>query len=394
MLQLFSKQMRRNPYPYYEQVRRGSPLLHDPQGVMWLVFDYDGVKRVLTQHEVFSSSMSAARGKAPEWFVFTDPPRHGQLRNVVSRAFTPRVIARLEPGIRELSRQFLNRVIGRGEMDLVKDYAGPLPGMVIAELIGIPAQDKAQFVLWNDAIQALSYVLLAPEPPMAAINEHAALQQEILAYLRELLDARRREPQEDILSRLVEAEVDGEALSESGIIAFIQLLFSAGTETSTNMIDNAMLCFIEHPDQLARLRADPGLLPMAIEEVLRYRSPVQMMFRETRQAVELHGQVIPAGKFVLAVIGSANHDPKFFEHPERFDIGRDPNPHIAFGHGVHFCVGAPLARLVARIAIPDLLSRLQNLEPILPDWEPQQPVHVYGPARLPVRFKPGKAVNS
>jgi cytochrome P450 len=193
------------------------------------------------------------------------------------------------------------------------------------------------------------------------------------------------------LTRLVEAEVDGERLSQKEILGFFQLLLVAGTETTTNLINNALLCLVENPEQLARLKSTPNLLPSAIEEVLRYYTPVQWVFRGTRRDVEMHGQVIPAGSLVLPGIGSANRDPKQFRDPDRFDMLRDPNPHIAFGHGIHFCLGAALSRLEARIALAELLERMRSFE-LASDqpWQPRQALHVYGPASLPIRFEPAK----
>jgi cytochrome P450 len=185
--------------------------------------------------------------------------------------------------------------------------------------------------------------------------------------------------------------VDGERLTQAEILAFFQLLLLAGQETTTNLINNAILCFVEHPDQLARLRAVPDLLPSAIEEVLRFRSPLQWIGRKTTCQVELHGQVIPAGRLVLAMIGSANRDPRQFPAADRFNIGRGDNGHLAFGQGLHFCLGAPLARLEARIALADLLERLKDLRLASDEpWEPRKGLHVHGPARLPIQFVPGK----
>jgi cytochrome P450 len=197
------------------------------------------------------------------------------------------------------------------------------------------------------------------------------------------------EPKDDLLSRLVEAEVDGERLSGHEIVGFVELLIIAGQETTSNLIGNAMLCFAEHPDQLARLRERPELMGKAIEEVLRFRSPVQWIFRATKSDVTLHGQTIPAGKLVLPMIGSANRDAEVFAEPNRFDVAREPNPHIAFGHGIHFCLGAPLARLEASIALPDLLARLGDIE-LASDalWEPRTALHVLGPTSLKIRFEP------
>lgn len=193
------------------------------------------------------------------------------------------------------------------------------------------------------------------------------------------------------LTRLVEAEVDGERLTQEEVLGFVQLLLVGGQETTANLINNALLCFIENPNQLARLQAAPEFLPSAIEEVLRYRSPVQWMPRATRRDVKVHGQVIPAGKLVLPMIGSANRDPKQFCDAGRFDITRDPNPRMAFGHGVHSCLGAPLARLEARIALANFLERVKGFELANEEpWEPRKALHVHGPSRLPIHFTPGR----
>ncbi len=223
------------------------------------------------------------------------------------------------------------------------------------------------------------------------MDEYRAVTAEMRAFLPDLIAQRRAAHQDDLLTRLVEAEVDGERLTQEEILGFVQLLLVGGQETTANLINNAILCFIENPDQLARLRAAPDLLPSAIEEVLRYRSPVQWMPRATRRDVEMHGQVIPAGKLVLPMIGSANRDPKQFRDAGRFDITRDPNPHIAFGHGIHACLGAPLARLEARIALADFLERVKEFELASDEpWEPRKALHVHGPSRLPIRFTPGR----
>jgi cytochrome P450 len=320
--------------------------------------------------------------------IFADPPRHTKLRALVSRAFTPRSSAALEPSIRQLSGELLDRVTGRGEMDLVADFAAPLPMLVIGEMLGIPAADRPQFQTWADAILGMSYTIGGPpEVARAASERFAAVTAEMGVYLGELLSARRADTRDDLLTRLSVAEVDGERLTHDEILGFFQLLLLAGSETTTNLIANAVLCFVDHPDQLARLRASPDLLPSAIEEVLRYRSPLQWMYRIARRDVELRGTAIPAGSMVLAVIGAANRDPASFPDPGRFDVTRDPNPHLAFGHGPHFCLGAALARLEARVALADVFRRVDmiELESAAP-WTPRPGLHVHGPSRLPIRF--------
>ena len=386
MTNLFSDEARRDPYPIYDQLRADSPVLQEPASGLWMVFDYEGVKRLLNDHDAFSSRYG------PDWLIFADPPRHTKLRALVSRAFTPRSVADLEPQIRDLSRGLLDRVTERGEMDLAADFAVPLPMLVIAEVLGIPAADRPRFQRWADAILAMSYTIVGSgEAARAAAEGFAAVTIEMGSYLGELLDERRVDPRDDLLTRLAAVEMDGERLTRQEVLGCFQLLLLAGSETTTNLNNNAVLCLLERPDQLARLRAAPDLMPSAIEEVLRYRSPLQWMYRLTRRDVEVHGRVIPAGKLALAVIGSANRDPRVFPDAARFDVTRDPNPHVAFGHGVHFCLGAPLARLEARVALSDLLARVRCLA-LAGDgpWEPRRGLHVHGPTRLPVRFTPAR----
>ena len=382
MVDLFSPELRRNPYPAYEHLRSVAPLFCEPQTGLWMVFDYDGVKRVLADHETFSSRCG------PDWLIFNDPPRHALLRTLISQAFTPRAIAGLEPRIRELSRTLLDRSIERGEMDLATDYSVPLPMMVISHLLGVPEADQPRMIRWSDAILNMSLTIpTAGAAAEEAERDFAASTAEVDDYLTDLLAQRRANPTDDLLTRLVQAEVDGQRLTKDEIRGFFQLLLVGGQETTTNLINLAILCLLEHPDQFALLRKRLDLLPSAIEEVLRYRSPFQWMFRFTTRDTELYGHPIPARKMILAMIGSANRDPKHFPEANRFVISREPNPHLAFGHGIHFCLGASLARLEARIALTDLLARLPAMR-IASDepWTPRKALHVHGPTRLPILF--------
>jgi cytochrome P450 len=393
VIDLFSDDMRRNPYPAYDRMRSGSPVLHLPPFDLWMIFDFDGVKRALVDHDAFSSDLSHAPGSGNpgEWFIFFDPPRHTKLRALISKAFTPRVVANLEPRIRELSRQLLDHAARRGEIDVAAVFSVPLPMRVIAELIGVPAADWPRYKRWSDVILKLANTFSKDEETAKTFDEYGTVTAEMRALLPDLIAQRRAAHQDDLLTRLVEAEVDGERLTQEEVLGFVQLLLVAGQETTANLINNALLCFVENPDQLARLRAAPDLLPSAIEEVLRYRSPVQWMPRATRRDVEIHGQVIPAGKLVLPMIGSANRDPKQFRDAGRFDITRDPNPHLAFGHGIHSCLGAPLARLEGRIALTDFLERVKAFELAANGpWEPRKALHVHGPSRLPLRLTWGR----
>ncbi|HET6328883.1 MAG TPA: cytochrome P450 [Planctomycetaceae bacterium] len=410
MLNLFSAEMRRNPYPVYEQIRGRSPVLYSEPLDLWMLFDYEGVKRALSDPDVFSSRATppGSSGSPPDWFIFYDPPRHTKLRGLIQKAFTPRVIASLELSIRQLSKELLDQAIGQttgqsaadcstpahsaagrpATMDLAADFSVPLAIRVIASLIGIPPEDHPQFRRWSDVILSLSETVTRGADLAKIAGEVGAVKVEMGAYLADLLEERRRAPRDDLLSTLSQAEVDGERLTTAEILGFFQLLLVAGNETTANLINNAVLCLIENRDQLARLRPQRELLPSAIEEVLRYCSPVQAVFRVTKRDVEVHGQLIPAGKLVLPMIGSANRDPRQFPDANRFDITRDPNPHIAFGNGIHFCIGAALSRLEARIGLTDLLDRLHDIELASDDpWEPRQAFHVHGPNRLPIRFR-------
>lgn len=385
MIDIFSPEIRRNPFPVYEQIREQMPVILEPRTGAWMIFDYEGVKAALTDHQRFSSSMTHAGRGNPEWIIFMDPPRQPRLRALVSRAFTPNAVAELEPRVREFSRVLLNRVADRGSMDLVEEYAAPLPMMVIAEMIGIPPEEWTRFRRWSDTILNLSQTLQDGPAAQAAVTEYVALKEEMHPYLAALMYGGARE---GLLARLVDANVEGEELTEREIIGFVELLIVAGQETTSNLIANAVLCLSEFPMQRARLKTYPDLLGTAIEEVLRYRSPVQWLFRATTQDVEMHEQIIPKGKLVIPVVGSANRAWRQFAEPETFDVGRNPNPHLAFGHGVHFCLGAALSRMEARVALTDLMERLGDIEvEESAAWEPRAALHVHGPARLPVRFE-------
>lgn len=385
MIDIFSDDIRRDPFPVYEMARKISPVVRVPPPFdAWLLLDYAGVKRALQDHEAFSSAVPAPK----HWFIFSDPPIHTKMRALISRAFTPGTISNLEPRIRELSRRLLEEAQKRGEMDLAVDYAVPLPMQVIAELIGIPPADWSTFRRWSDSILKLSYTRSGGPEAELAQREFAAVHGEMGEYLKTMIAARTTAPKDDLVTRLVHAEVDGERLSHAEILGFFQLLVVGGQETTANLINNAILCLLEHPAELARLRANPELLPGAIEETLRFCAPIQWLMRAPRRDIEIGGQTIPAKKLVLAVIGSANRDAAAFPEPNRFDITRAPNTHLSFGHGIHFCIGAPLARLEAKIALGDLLSRFKSFDRCSREpWPPRQALHVHGPSSLPIRFE-------
>ena len=384
-MNIFSDEVRCNPYPLYDHLRATSPVLRVPPPFNgWMLFDYESVAWALNDHETFSSRVPAPRN----WFLFFDPPAHTKLRALISRAFTPRVVTSLEPRIRQLSAELLDGAMDRDTIDIAADYAVPLPMKVIAGMIGIPLEEWATYKRWSDTILRLSYSRSGGEDAERAKRDFAAVTGEMQAYLGELVSTRRRDPQDDLLTRLIEAEVDGERLAAEEILGFFQMLVVGGQETTTDLIGNAVLSLLENPDQLAWLHAEPNLLESAIEEVLRYRSPLQWIMRTPRRDTAVRGQVIPEGALVLPMIGSANRDPLQFAEPNRFDIARQPNPHIAFGHGIHFCIGAALSRLEAKIALADILARFRTFELASAEpWKPRPALHVLGPASLPLRFQ-------
>jgi cytochrome P450 len=388
LMKVFAEELRRDPYRLYEELRReGSNVVHMDDLGFSMVLDYEGVKRGLLDPEVFGSDLTTPRGKSFDWLVFMDPPRHTQLRAIISRAFSPRSIAALEGKVRELSSTLADRLVaaGPGEVDLVAGFSLPLPMLVITHMLGLPHEDWHRLAAWAESILRLADKILQEGAPSAVVA-FDALQVELGAYLDDHIAERRRRPTDDLLTRLVQAEVEGVRLTEREILHFFELLIVAGTETTMNLISNTIISLAEHPAELARLRAEPALMPSAIEESLRYRSPVQALFRTTRRPMELGGREVPAGRFVLFMIGAANRDRGQFSDPDRFDVGRSPNPHVAFGHGIHFCIGAPLSRLEGQIAIPDLLARMATFELAAPSWPPHAAFHIHGPLSLPIRF--------
>ncbi|MBO0705549.1 MAG: cytochrome P450 [Candidatus Dormibacteraeota bacterium] len=365
-----------DPFPWYGEMRETGAVFQDPRTGLWMCFRYGDVEHVLSDHERFSSRFGDLS------LLNTDPPRHRQLRNLVSQAFTPRAVEALRPRVSAIVDELLDAVAGRGAMDLVTDFAVPLPVTVIAELLGIPTSERERFKVWSDAVVTGS----------ASEQERVASHLEMTAFFDGLLRERRREPRDDLVSALLAARIDGEALSDQDLRSFCVLLLVAGNETTTNLIANAVLSFDDHPEAWAELRADPGLVPQAVEEVLRHRSPIQCMFRVARQGAGAGGTPIPPGHRVLAWIGAANRDPDVFEDPDRFDIHRSPNRHVAFGHGIHFCLGAPLARLEAVVALDAFVRRHPDLA-VVPgvELEPVASHVVYGVQHLPVRFRPAPA---
>src|ERR671933_257725 len=302
-----------NPFPWYRLMRAQAPVFFEPERQLWHVFGYPDVQRVLSEHAAFSSQFAGGGDDSAlsSSLVATDPPRHRQLRALVSQAFTPRAVDDLAPRISAITDALLDQVHGSGHMDVVRDLAYPLPVIVIAERLGVPADERDQFKTWSDANTSTT-------------GEGQLAQQAMAAYFARLIDERRRRPRQDLVSALIAAQIDGEHLTLPELLGFCVLLLVAGNETTTNLIGNAVLCLDESPGAFDELRQDPSLLPAAIEEVLRFRSPVQSMFRVVARPTTLGGHTLEPGQSVLAWIGSANCDEPAFADAERFDSRLEP----------------------------------------------------------------------
>jgi cytochrome P450 len=363
MIDLQSLARNLNPFPVYAEMRGNSPVAFDEKHRNWNVFRYADVQRVLSDHEHFSSQFSRGGNFNPDMpfsasMISSDPPRHRKLRALVNQAFTPRAVESLAPRIQEIVNEHLLPAIAAGRMDAIHDLGYPLPVIVIAEMLGIPAEDRPRFKTWSDEVVQMGNRggSPTPQPP----GQPAVM--EMSAYFINMIEQRRKEPGEDLISGLLAAEVDGEKLELIDLLGFCALLLVAGNETTTNLIGNALLTFAQQAELWQRLRRHPELVPQAIEEVLRMRSPVQSMFRVTRQAVNIAGQDLPARAPLVAWIGSANRDEEQFPTADQFDLDRPANRHLAFGQGIHYCLGAPLARLEARIALTSMLARIERIE--------------------------------
>jgi cytochrome P450 len=373
-----------NPYPHYAHMRATSPVHFNATLGVWEVYGYHDIQAVLGDAKTFSSDLSDGK-----MMVFMDPPRHTQYRRLVARAFTSKVIADLEPGVQAITDALLDRVQAHGRMDLVKELAFPLPVTVIAELLGLPAADHDKFKQWSiPAIRAAEMELMGQVPA----PEFVQAVDELDAYLAHLIDQRRDSPRQDLVSGLLAAEVDGEKLTLQEVASTCRLLLIAGFETTTNLIGNTLQLLLAHPEALAQLVADPGLLPSAIEEALRFNTPFMFFARRATRDVELGGHLIKAGQQVMTFNASGNRDEAAFPNADTFDIARTPNRHLSFGHGIHYCLGAGLGRLEARVAIATLLRRFGGLRlDERPAAEPLQSFVLFGFSSLPVRFEPVRA---
>ncbi|KYH27046.1 cytochrome P450 119 [Halalkalicoccus paucihalophilus] len=381
------------PFGWYREMRENAPVRYDPGRNSWDVFRYADVKRILDDDSTFSVDPSKATdfvepegqgaGLILDTMLFEDPPRHDELRGVVEDSFRPRAIRELEPRIRELTREILDDTLeGEGEMDLVSEFAYPLPVVVIAELLGVPVEDRDRFKEWSDAIVSSAS---DGEGGEEFAERQQEVQREMGFYFLQLIEERRENPQDDLISTIATAEIDGEPLPREEVLGTCMLLLVAGNITTTNLITNAVRCFGEN--DLFGTYTDAGAVPRsAIEETLRYRAPVQAMTRIATEEVTMNGETIGAGERVIVWMGSANRDGRQFPDGDSFVPDRSPNQHLGFGHGTHYCLGAPLARLEAEVALSELFDRLTDVELVGTDLEPTRSSFIYGVESLPLEY--------
>lgn len=341
---------------WFRSMRETAPVWRDPNTGFWNVFLYEDAATVMQDHHAYSSERPAVDPLEGN-IVNMDPPRHDQLRGLVSQVFTPRAIAQLEPRIRAITEELLDQTDGQHEIELIDALAYPLPVTVIAEMLGVPPTDRPQFKRWTDQMHELTDVDLVSEETR---DQAMRVMQQFHDYLLEHVQARRGQPRNDLLSGLVSAELDGQQLSDEEIVGFATILLIAGHVTTTSALANAALCLDEHPQAQHTLRANLSRLPTAIEEVLRFRSPVTRVERVARRDVSLRGQQIARGEEVHVWIPSANRDERVFPNPDEFVFDRHPNRHLAFATGIHFCLGAPLARLELQCALEIMLRRFSR----------------------------------
>jgi len=393
-----------NPYPIFDQMRSNDPIFWSAESNYWILTRYVDITSLIQSEQLSSNRIAAHAGRLPDeakeyfrpffsaissWMLMVDPPDHTRLRGLVNKAFTPRVVENMRGLVQDLVSSMLAAVKDQGHMDVMTDLANPLPAIVIAELLGVPRTDQRQFKEWSDDIAlALSGIDTATtKDELFALYELA--QKSFLAlseYFRERAVELRRHPRESLLSALAQAEEQGDRLTEDELFANCVLLMIAGHETTTNLIGNGILALLQNPGQREALTSNPELIGSAVEELLRYDSPVQKMGRIALADIHVAGKQIKKGQLVCFSFAAGNRDPEQFESPEQLDITRKPNRHLAFGHGLHYCVGAALARLEGQIVINSVLRCLPKLQLANENLEWYRNFTLRGLKSLPVVF--------
>jgi cytochrome P450 len=386
-----------DPYPLYARLRQESPVLWDRFLGAWVVTRYDDVEAVLTRFraertptpdrliELGMQRLAPVAQIMVKQVIFMDNPQHRRVRGFALNAFTARRVDRLRGHVRDIANDLVDRVIARGAMDLMADFANPLPAIVTAEMLGVPTEDHEQLKDWAQTFgQMLGNFQHNPD----GIDDVLKAASELTAYFKQALARHASEPSEGLVGALSNARMNGDRLTEDEVVANAIMTLVAGLETTTNLIGNGLLTLLRHPAELEKLRNDPSALPTAIEELVRYESPSQLTARIAPENAVINGQPIGPGEAVIAVVGAANRDPERFTEPDTLDLARQDNRHLGFGWGEHFCFGAPLARLEAQIAFETLLSRLDGLEVAggAPRWRSTN-LGLRGLETLPIRWR-------
>jgi pimeloyl-[acyl-carrier protein] synthase len=384
---------RADPYPFYHLLRSAAPVYWEGSLGSWILTRYADVVAVLRDPRfVVGFTAKALPMLLPRyeamarmfqgWMLYQDPPEHTRLRTLVNKAFTPRVVEQLRPHMEQIVGDLLDQAQAHGSLELIADYAFPLPVTVIAQMLGVPAADRPLFKRWAQGLVGT----LEPFIPAEVLDHANQVTVEVLDYFRRLAAEKRRSPGDDLLSALIAAEEQGRQLSNDDVLSTCVLLLFAGHETTVNLIGNGTLALLRHPEQLGQLRANPDLIKSAVEELLRFDSPVQLTGRVAMEDVVIDGQTIQAGQDVMMLLGAANRDPEQFTDPDRLDLGRSDNKHLAFGGGIHYCVGAPLARVEAQAALPALLQRLPELKLTTEQLEWKETLTLRGLKALPLSW--------
>ena len=392
-------EVRANPYPFYAQLRSQDPVHWDEELGFWVLTRYKDIATVYHDPR-FSRAQGLRRGferlPEPEQVIaepvyqsfsktmfYSDPPYHTRLRGLVNSAFTPTAVEQMRPHIQQTVNNLLDRVQEHGSMDVIHDFAYPLPILVIAHMLGLPAEDRIRFKQWSDDL----FAILGSVPHATELMERAEHSlHELTNYITQLSEARRTYPRGDLLTALVEAVEDGERLTHEELVANVIILLSAGHETTSNLIGNGLLALLQHPDQMQKLLDRPSLIPSAVEEMMRYDNPVQISYRSAAEDVEIGGKCIQKGQLVNSILAAGNRDPERFAEPDRFDVTRDEGRHVGLGLGIHFCLGAPLLRLEAQIAFTALLSRFSRMSLATETLEWQEHPIFRGVKSMPVVF--------
>jgi cytochrome P450 len=377
-----------DPYPIYARLRAEAPAYWNEQLGFWALSRHADVLAGFKEWTRFSSRNGVSldvdafheNAEATMSFLAMDPPRHDRLRALVSRAFTPRRVSSLEPHVRALARHYLDEIGASGRCDFIRDFAGKLPMDVISEMIGVPAADRAQLRSWADLVVHRDEGVQSLPPAAARSALH------MLHYFTEMLADRKKTPRDDLTGALIAAEIDGDRLADREIIGFLFLMVVAGNETTTKLLGNALYWLWRHPGERDRLRADPTLVPRWVEETLRYDNSTQALARVVVTDTEMHGAKLRAGDRLVLLLGAANRDERVFPEPDRYDLLRDTSASVAFGQGVHFCLGASLARLEGRVALEEVWNRMPDFEIDASGIVRVHSVNVRGFAALPIAF--------